>query len=163
MRIRTYKGAAKESSSRRYSSATAPGVSLPGIADHNFMPTKRNVVAIIDDNLDILGALGRLLSTLGCDTELYASKKEFLDAAMTSEAACLLIDVHLGAACGIDLAQELANAGYTFPFIFMSGDKRESIKMRAMEVGAVAFLIKPFSADALIDALARLPPRRQIR
>jgi FixJ family two-component response regulator len=126
------------------------------------MPTKRNVVAVIDDNLDILGALGRLLSTLGYDTELYASKEEFLDAAMTSEAICLIIDVHLGAASGIDLAQELANAGYTFPSIFMSGDKRESIKTRALEVGAVAFLTKPFCAEVLIKALARLPPRRGI-
>jgi FixJ family two-component response regulator len=126
------------------------------------MPTKRNVVAIIDDNLDILGAMGRLLSTLGYDTELYASKKEFLDAAMTSEAICLIIDVHLGAACGIDLAQELSSAGYTFPTIFMSGDKCESIKMRAIEVGAVAFLTKPFCADVLIKALARVPPRRAI-
>jgi len=126
------------------------------------MPTKRNVVAIIDDNLDVLGALGRLLSTLGYDTELYASKKEFLDAAMTSEAICLIVDVHLGTASGIDLARELVNAGYTFPTIFMSGDKSESIKMRAMEVGAVAFLSKPFCADVLINALARVPARRVI-
>ena len=40
------------------------------------MPTKRCVVAVIDDNLDILGALGRLLSTLGYDTELYASARK---------------------------------------------------------------------------------------
>jgi FixJ family two-component response regulator len=126
------------------------------------MPTKRNVVAIIDDNLDILGAMGRLLSTLGYDTELYASKKEFLDAAMTSEAICLIIDVHLGTASGIDLAQELSSTGYTFPTIFMSGDKCGSIKMRAMEVGAIAFLTKPFCADVLIKALARVPPRRGI-
>jgi FixJ family two-component response regulator len=106
--------------------------------------------------------MGRLLSTLGYDTELYASKEEFLDAAMTSEAICLIVDVHLGTASGIDLALELANAGYTFPTIFMSGDKRESIKMRAMEVGAVTFLTKPFCADALIKALARVPPRRVI-
>ena len=126
------------------------------------MPTKRNVVAIIDDNLDILGAMGRLLSMLGYDTELYASREEFLDAAMTSEAICLIIDVHLGTACGIDLARELANAGYTFPFIFMSGGQHESIKMRAVEVGALAFLAKPFCKDVLIKALARVPPRRGI-
>lgn len=126
------------------------------------MPTKRCVVAVIDDNLDILGALGRLLSTLGYDTELYASKEEFLDAAMSSEAICLIVDVHLGPASGIDLAQELGSAGYTFATIFMSGDKRESIKMRAMEVGAVAFLTKPFCADVLIEALAKVPPRRAI-
>ena len=81
---------------------------------------------------------------------------------MSSEAICLIVDVHLGPASGIDLAQELGSAGYTFATIFMSGDKRESIKMRAMEVGAVAFLTKPFCADVLIEALAKVPPRRAI-
>jgi len=57
------------------------------------MPTKRKVVAVIDDNLGILGAMSRLLSAFGYDTELYASAKEFLDAAMTTEAICLIVDI----------------------------------------------------------------------
>jgi FixJ family two-component response regulator len=126
------------------------------------MPTKCRVVAVIDDNLDILGAIGRLLGALGYNTELYASAQEFLDAALSSEAICLMIDVHLGKASGIELAQQLAQAGYTIPIIFMSADRRASIKMRALEVGAVAFLGKPFSTDALIEVLTRLPPRRLI-
>jgi FixJ family two-component response regulator len=123
------------------------------------MPTKRKVVAVIDDNLDILGALGRLLSVIGYSTELYVSKEEFLDAAMTSEAICLIVDVHLSNGCGIEFVQELAKAGYGIPAIFMSADHRESVKTRALQVGA-AFLNKPFCADALIKALADLPPRR---
>jgi len=126
------------------------------------MPTKRNAVAIIDDNLDILGALGRLLSALGYNTELYASNEEFLDAAITSEAICLIIDVHLGNNCGIEFARNLATAGCTTPVIFMSSDYRESVKIRALEAGALAFLVKPFSADDLINALTKLPPRRTL-
>ena len=126
------------------------------------MPFKRTVVAVIDDNLVILGAIGRLLSAHGYDTELYASKQEFLDAALTSEAMCLVVDVHLGTECGIELALQLARAGYTTPVIFMTADGQESVKLRAMKVGAAAFLTKPFCADALLEVLARLPPRRVI-
>jgi FixJ family two-component response regulator len=118
------------------------------------MSTKRNVVAIIDDNLGILGAMGRLLSALGYDTELYASAKEFIDAAMMTEAICLIVDVQLGESCGIEFAQHLANAGFRIPIIFMSARNNESVKRRAMEIGCVAFLTKPFSADVLIEALA---------
>jgi FixJ family two-component response regulator len=118
------------------------------------MSTKRNVVAIIDDNLGILGAMGRLLSALGYDTELYASAKEFLDAAMMTEAMCFIVDVHLGESSGIELAQHLVNAGFTIPIIFMTADNDVSVKRRAMEIGCVAFLTKPFSADVLIEALA---------
>jgi FixJ family two-component response regulator len=127
------------------------------------MPTKRNVVAVIDDNPRILGAMGRLLSALGYGTELYVSAKEFLDPAVTTEAICLIVDIQLGESCGIEFAQHLANAGCTIPIIFMSAGNNESVKRRAMEIGCVAFLNKPFSADVLIEALANLPPRNAVR
>jgi FixJ family two-component response regulator len=123
------------------------------------MPTKRKVVAVIDDNIRILGAMSRLLSAFGYDTELYACAKEFLDAAMTTEAICLIVDIQLGEGCGIEFAQHLANAGFTMPIIFMTADDNESVKRRAMEIGCAAFLPKPFSADVLISALVNISPR----
>jgi FixJ family two-component response regulator len=103
--------------------------------------------------------MSRLLSAFGYDTELYASAKEFLDAAMTTEAICLIVDVELGESCGIAFAQHLANAGFTMPIIFMTADDNESVRRRAMEIGCVAFLPKPFSADVLIEALVNISPR----
>jgi FixJ family two-component response regulator len=126
------------------------------------MSTKRNVVAVIDDNLGILGALGRLLSALGYDTELYASAQEFVDAAMMTEAICFIVDIQLGESSGIEIAQHLVNAGFTIPIIFMSADDNESVRRRTLEIGCVAFLRKPFSADVLIEVLANLPPRRSV-
>ena len=123
------------------------------------MPTKRNVVAIIDDNIGVLGAMSRLVSAFGYDTELYVSAEEFLDAAMTTAAICVIVDIQLGQSCGIEFAQHLANAGFTIPVIFMTADDNESLKRRAMEVGCVSFLLKPFSADVLMEALVNLPPR----
>jgi len=123
------------------------------------MPTKHNVVGVIDDNPAILGAMGRLLSALGYSTELYASNEQFLDAALSSEAICLIVDAQLGGR-GIELARDLARLGYTTPIIFMSADLRDSVRMRAMEVGAIAFLAKPFCADVLIEALAGFPAPR---
>jgi len=123
------------------------------------MATKRKVVAVIDDNLGILGAISRLLSAFGYDTELYASAKEFLDAAMTTEAICLIVDIELGESCGIEFAQHLANAGFPMPIIFMTADDNESVKRRAMEIGCVAFLRKPFCADVLVEALVNISPR----
>ena len=126
------------------------------------MPNKRNVVAVIDDNLGILGAMSRLLSELGYRTELYASAKEFLEAALISEAHCLIVDVQLGESCGIELVQSLASAGFAIPVIFMTANNSESIKKRAKETGCTAFLIKPFSANALKEALAGLPLPRYV-
>ncbi len=111
-------------------SASEPCARTP---DHPIMPTKRKVIAVIDDNLSILGAMSRLLSAFGYDTELYASAGEFLDAAMTTEAMCLIVDIELGKNCGIGFARHLAGAGFTIPIIFMSADDDESVKKRAMD------------------------------
>jgi len=58
------------------------------------------------------------------------------------------------------LALHVAKQGFTVPVIFMSADHAESVKKQAAEIGCIAFLDKPFSADALIAALAKLPDRR---
>jgi FixJ family two-component response regulator len=136
--------------------APEPGARIP---DHWFLPTNRKVVAVIDDNLRILGAMSRLLSAFGYDTELYASAKEFLDAALTTEAICIIVDIELGESCGIEFAQHLANVGFSMPIIFMTADDNESVKRRAAEIGCLAFLRKPFSANVLIEALVNISPR----
>jgi FixJ family two-component response regulator len=123
------------------------------------MTTKRKAIAVIDDNLGILTSMGRLLSTLGYHTELYASANEFLEVALTSEAICLIVDVELGESCGIDLAKQLAIAGFRIPIIFMTAHNTESVRTRAEGVGGVAFLGKPFSPNDLIEVLAKVSPR----
>jgi FixJ family two-component response regulator len=120
------------------------------------MPT-RNVIAVIDDSLPILGGLSRLLASLGYGVELYVSAQEFLDAVKSSKAAGLIVDIQLGESCGIQLAQKLAGAGSTIPIIFMTANDNESVRARALAIGSVAFLVKPFSAETLIEALNKLP------
>jgi FixJ family two-component response regulator len=127
------------------------------------MPNKPRVVAVIDDNLTVLGAMGRLLSALGYRTELYVSGEEFLAVAALSEAICLIVDVHLGESSGIELAKHLAKIGYTTPIVFMSADGGETAKKRAAETGCIAFLTKPFGLDDLIGALAQVPDSRPFR
>jgi len=89
------------------------------------------------------------------DTELYASAKAFRKAAAQSKAVCLIIDVDLGASCGIELARQLAEQGFTVPIIYVTGRDDESAKRRAEEAGCVAFMRKPFPAAELIAALTK--------
>ena len=126
------------------------------------MSAKRKVVAIIDDNVRLLGALSRLLSGIGYHTELYASAKEFLDVAMTSEALCLIVDIQLGDSCGLKLARHLAKTGFTIPIIFMTGNGDEALKKQAMEIGCIAYLRKPFSAEVLMEVLNTVPRDRPV-
>ena len=118
------------------------------------MTIRRKVVAIIDDDRAILDAVARLVAALGYRTEVYTSGEEFIDAASQSEAGCLLVDIQLGDLSGVELARHLSAMGLTFPVIFMTGWQDETVRKQATEFGCVAYLLKPFRTDHLVNALA---------
>jgi FixJ family two-component response regulator len=123
---------------------------------------KPPIVAIIDDDLGLLNAVNRLLSSHGYETEIYASAGALLEAATTTAATCFLIDIQLGDRCGFELARELGDLGVNHPIIFMTANDSKNYERRAAEAGCAAFLRKPFSPESLIDALVNLPgPRAQ--
>ena len=119
------------------------------------MAVKRNVIAVVDDDLGILDAIELILSSYGYHTELFASAEEFLSAAATSQAACLVVDIQLGDISGVEMVRRLSATGFTFPIIFITGSQDELHRRQAMDVGCVAFLLKPFPADGLIEAIRR--------
>src|SRR5262249_38657253 len=94
-----------------------------------------------------------LLSSRGYRPASFASAEEFLGAAATSEAACLVVDIQLGGISGVELGRQLSTRGFTFPIIFMTGSRDEMHRRQAIDFGCVAFLLKPFPADQLIDAI----------
>jgi len=113
------------------------------------------VIAIIDDDPDVLEGLDLTLSSCGYRPALFASAEEFLSAAPTSHAACLVVDIQLGGISGVELGRQLSAKGFTFPMIFMTGSRDELHRRQATELGCAAFLLKPFSADRLIEAVAK--------
>ena len=119
------------------------------------MATEPKVIAVVDDDPGLRRALGRLLSAFGYRTETFGSAGEFLLAAPKSQRACVLVDVNLGDTSGLELVRQLSASGFKFPVIFISGVEDETIERRANELGCVAFLRKPFSADRLIEAVKK--------
>jgi len=120
------------------------------------MPNSLNTVAVIDDDPVILEVTSSLLAAFSFQTESYDSAEAFLEAAATSRAGCLICDVHLGGASGLELARRLAAEGSKLPIIFVSGSDAECIRREADELGCVAFLRKPFFSRALVEELTKL-------
>jgi FixJ family two-component response regulator len=117
------------------------------------MENQRIVIAIVEDDPGMRGCLEELLSAFGYRTEIYSSAEEFVRAAITTEASCLVIDIQLGDASGVELARHLSATGFTFPIIFMTGSREDRHRRQALDFGCVAFLQKPFPAVQLIDAI----------
>jgi FixJ family two-component response regulator len=81
--------------------------------------------------------------------------RKHLSVAAASKTKCLVVDVQLGDISGVELARELADAGFTFPIIFMTAVDDEAIRSQAEQLGCVAYLRKPFSANLLIETIGR--------
>jgi FixJ family two-component response regulator len=113
------------------------------------------MIAVVDDDASVRKALARLLSVFGYRVELFASAEEFLDAAPTSKAMCLLVDLKLGATSGLDLARRLSADGFDFPVVFMTGSEKDVVHLQCLDFGCVAFLQKPIPEARLMDALAK--------
>ena len=117
------------------------------------MLAPQRVVAIIDDDVDILKAICRLLKAHGFRLESFASAEAFLARDGAHELACLVLDIHLGGISGIELQRRLKASGCRLPIIFITAIEDDATRREAMAAGCVAYLRKPFAARLLIDAI----------
>ena len=117
------------------------------------MPSTKTLVSIVDDDQSISRMLGRVLTAAGFQVVSFGSAEEFLDLEQPEESACLILDMNLPGMSGINLQRHLNDAGRNIPIIFISADADEAAQQRALDAGAVAFLSKPFSVDALLEKL----------
>ena len=74
----------------------------------------KRVIAVVDDDAGIRRALAGLLTSWGHGVELYESAEEFIRAAISSAAACLLVDIQLGDVSGVELGRHLSSSGLTW-------------------------------------------------
>ena len=90
---------------------------------------------------------------MGYAVRTFASAKEFLDHSAVQGPGCLVLDVRLPGADGLDLQAELARTGLQIPIIFVTGHGTIPLTVRAMKAGAVEFLTKPLRPRDLQEAI----------
>jgi DNA-binding NtrC family response regulator len=110
-------------------------------------------VFVVDDDPSIREALVNLIRSVGLDVETFASARDFLAHAHLDGPSCLVLDAQMPGLSGLDLQQELANAGVHIPIIFITGHGDIPTSVRAIKAGALEFLTKPFDDDDLLDAV----------
>jgi len=113
------------------------------------------MIAVVDNNPHILQGLDLLLSSCGYHSKLFASAEEFLSAAPTLGAACLIVDILLGSRAGLELVRALSAQGVALPGICITASRNELYLRQATELGCAAFFLKPFSSERLIEAVAK--------
>jgi len=118
---------------------------------------------IVDDDQSLRVALDSLLRSVGIVTRQFSSAAEFLAEPQAEGPACLVLDVRLPGANGLDFQDQLIEMGVPIPIVFMTGHADVPMSVRAMKAGAVDFLAKPFRDQDMIDAVTSALERDRAR
>lgn len=114
------------------------------------------IVHIVDDEEPVRQSLVFLLSAYGFPAQTHASARAFLDISGNLTNACLVTDLRMPGMDGIELLKALREANNTMPVILVTGHGDVQAAVAAMKAGASDFIEKPFSDEALIDAITRV-------
>ena len=117
------------------------------------MNEKNALVFIVDDDTGTRESLKNLIRSAGLSAQIFSSAQEFLAAERPNVPSCLVLDVRLPGLSGLDLQQELANAGVKIPIIFITGYGDIPTSVRAIKAGALEFLTKPVDREDLLHAI----------
>ena len=111
---------------------------------------------LVDDNDAFRESTAWLLETAGYEVRAYASGPAFLDSyaqAPHDGAACLVSDIRMPEMSGLQLQEELIRRGIRLPLVFVTAHGDVPLAVEAMRKGASNFLEKPFSDEALTEAV----------
>ncbi len=113
------------------------------------------VVWVVDDDRAVGVAMSRLLRTAALRAVVMHSARELLDALAHSAPDCLLLDLWLEDATGLDLLPRFRLHAAQVPVVFLSADPDVRSSVEAMKAGAIDFLMKPVDDGPLLDAVIR--------
>ena len=130
------------------------------------MPNNVNLAAplvcIVDDDASMADSTRFLVRSFGFRAEAFLSAEEFLASELMGDTSCLILilDLRMPGMDGMELQRRLASAKPRIPIIFISARGNEGDRKQAIDRGAVDFLYKPFSEDALLKAIQRALSQR---
>jgi FixJ family two-component response regulator len=116
------------------------------------LPT-RSKIYVIDDDPAVRSSLAELFRSARIDAATFPSPQDFLDTTPEEVPSCLVLDLNLEGTNGLDLQERLRREGREIPIIFITGFGDIPATVRAMKAGALDFLQKPFTDDALLSAV----------
>ena len=113
------------------------------------------LISIVDDDESVRQGLSRLLTSVGFAVNTFSSAEEYLSSDQLERAGCLILDIRMSGMNGIELQRQLVANHSEVPVIFITAHEEETERVQALEGDARTVLIKPFSEEALLNAISK--------
>lgn len=112
------------------------------------------LISVVDDDDSVRESLDGLFRSVGFIAKVFASAEEFLNSDHLRTTDCLILDVRMPGMNGIELHRHLIANNFEMPVIFITAHGSDGeVRARALKNGALAYLDKPLSEDALLKAV----------
>lgn len=112
-------------------------------------------ILVVDDDASMLRGIRRLLRQHGYDSVPFETGGALRDHDGFDKAFCIILDINLSDGSGIELRYELAELGIALPVIYITGNDGHATRMAALASGCIAYLTKPFKAQALMEPIEK--------
>ncbi len=121
------------------------------------MDSQKKMIYVVDDDESVCRAIKALLMTFDFEVKSFNSAQSFFDAVPSDAPGCLLLDIHMPGMDGWEMQKKILESGSKRPVIFISAEKLENAADRALNLGALGYLQKPFDGQTLVDLIHQAP------
>ena len=109
----------------------------------------------MDDDQDVRSSISFMLGAAGMEARGFRDGEGFVEDVAELDPGCILLDVRMPRMDGFQVMAALQERSIDWPIIVMTGHGEIPVAVRAMKLGAVDFIEKPFSEDLLTSSLER--------
>jgi len=110
-------------------------------------------VYIVDDDEAVRDSLSVLLESRGYRVRNFGLARDFFAAAPALPMGCLIVDIRMPEMDGLELQRQLNDHSLRFPMIVITGHGDVPLAVRAMKGGALDFIEKPFTSQAILQSV----------
>jgi FixJ family two-component response regulator len=123
------------------------------LANRRNSSDNEQVVFVIDDDAQLRMSLVDLFQSVDITAVPFEDPADFIDRGELDRPGCILLDMRMPGANGIDFQRTLQELGCTLPIVFITGHGDIPMTVTAMKAGAVDFILKPFGNETILRAV----------
>jgi CheY-like chemotaxis protein/HPt (histidine-containing phosphotransfer) domain-containing protein len=128
---------------------------LPAKKAANDGPKTDKRILAVDDTAFFLTILKKILQDTRYKLTCVASGRDALKYIEKNQPDIFLLDIEMPGMDGYELAAKIRESGSKAPIIFLTGNARKEHLAKAVEAGAVDFIIKPINKDVLLEKICK--------
>lgn len=122
--------------------------------------TKRRILVVEDDE-DMRENLQRILVSAGYEVQLAQDGADAISVLETYACDLILTDLLMPRMGGLEFLTEIRRQEQNLPVVFLTAFGKQAAFTKAMDLGAVGFITKPFQAESLLALIREVFDRKE--